>query len=247
MTSARRPARRPLAQFLGLVVFPSFCRLCGSLLENPEERVVCRRCLGRAVPRRGPSCFCCGRFFAEAGEGHLCGRCLAEPPPFTRHRSAGRYEGTVKDLILLFKYGGFSPLARDLAAFIDLALSAETGFLEGVEAIVPVPLDRRRKRDRGFNQAYLIARHLGRLRGLAVLDRRLVKVRATAPQVSLEAAERERNVRGVYDVRKPADILARTVLLLDDVFTTGSTLRECSAVLMKAGAAEVRALTVAQA
>lgn len=247
MTSARRPARRPLIRFLGLVVFPSFCRLCGALLENPDERVVCRRCLDRAVPRRGPGCFCCGRFFDEAGEPHLCGRCLADPPPFTRHRSAGRYDGAVKDLILLFKYGGFSLLAGDLAAFIDLALSGDTGLWDGIEAIVPVPLDRRRKRERGFNQAGLIARRLGRLRGLAVLDRRLVKVRAVPPQVSLEAAERERNVRGAYAVRKSEDIRGRTLLVLDDVFTTGSTLRECSVVLKKAGAAEVRALTVAQA
>ena len=247
MTSARRSARRPLTQFLGLVVFPSFCRLCGALLENPGERVVCRGCLARAVPRRGPSCLCCGRFFDDAGEAHFCQRCLADPPPFTRHRSAGRYEGRVKDLVLLLKYGGYSVLAGDLAAFVNLALGREAGLWDGVEAIVPVPLDRRRKRERGFNQALFIARHLGRLRGLPILDRRLVKVRAIPPQTSLDAAERERNVRGAYDVRKPEDIRERTVLVLDDVFTTGSTLRECSAVLKKAGAAEVRALTVAQA
>ena len=247
MTSLRRPARRPLTRFLGLVVFPSFCRLCGAFLESPDEKIVCRACWSRAAPRRGPACLCCGRFLDEAGESHLCQRCLSDPPPFTHHRSAGRYDGPVKDLVLLFKYGGYSVLAGGMAAFINLALGHEAELWEGVEAIVPVPLDRGRKRQRGFNQALLIARHLGRLRELPVLDRRLVKIKAVAPQVSLEAAERERNVRGAYDVRRPVDIRGRTLLVLDDVFTTGSTLRECSAVLRKAGAAEVRALTVAQA
>ncbi len=247
MTSARRRVKQSLNQFLALVVFPSFCRLCGVLLENPGEKVVCRRCLARAVPRRGPSCLCCGRFFAEGDKTHLCERCLADPPPFSRHRSAGRYEGTVKDLILLLKYGGYSVLAGGLAAFVNLSLGRDAGLWDGVDAIVPVPLDRGRKRERGFNQAFLIARHLGRLRRLPVLDRRLVKVRAVPPQASLDAAERERNVRRAYGVRKPEDIRARTVLVLDDVFTTGSTLRESSGELRRAGAAEVRALTVAQA
>ena len=247
MIPVRRPVRRPLARFLGLVVFPSFCRLCGAFLDSPDERVVCGGCWSRAVPRRGPACLCCGRFLDEAGESHLCQRCLSDPPPFTYHRSAGRYDGMVKDLLLLFKYGGCSVLADEMAAFINLALGGDASLWDGVEAIVPVPLDRRRKRERGFNQSLLVARQLGRLRGLPVLDRRLVKVRAVPPQVSLEAAERERNVRGAYGVRKAADIRDRTLLVLDDVFTTGSTLRECGAVLRKAGAAEVRALTIAQA
>jgi ComF family protein len=153
----------------------------------------------------------------------------------------------VKDLIILFKYGRCSVLAGGMAAFIDLALGSDAALWDGVEAIVPVPLDRRRKRDRGFNQSLLLARELGVRRGLPVLDRRLMKVRPAPPQVSLEAAERERNVRGAYDVRKREEIRGRTLLVLDDVYTTGSTLRECSAVLKRAGAAEVRAVTIAQA
>jgi len=243
----RRRERRPLTRFLGLVVFPSFCRLCGAFLESPDERIVCGECWSRAVPRRGPACLCCGRFLEGAGEAHLCQRCLNDPPAFTVHRSAGRYEGRVKDLILLFKYGRCSVLAGGMAAFLERALGGDTALWDSVEAIVPVPLDRRRKRERGFNQSLLVAREIGRRRGLPVLDRRLVKTRPVPPQVSLEAVERERNVRGAYDVRKKEEVRGRTLLLLDDVYTTGSTLRECSAVLRKAGAAEVRAVTIAQA
>jgi competence protein ComFC len=247
VTERLRARAAALARHVEFLVFPSFCRLCAKPLGRPGESLVCRDCLTRLASRRGPACLCCGRFFEGAGGDHLCGRCLDRVPPFSLHRSCGRYDGVLKDLILLFKYHRFPVLARPLARFAAESLAGEEGLWRDADLLVPVPLHGKRKRERGFNQSQRLARELGRIRGLEVLERCLVKVKATPPQTSLEGAGREVNVRGAYMVRKPGRVRGRTLILVDDVFTTGSTLRECGLALKKAGARDVRALTLAQA
>ncbi len=234
-------------RLLELVVLPSFCRLCGALLERPGERLICGACLAGLRVRRGAVCPCCGRFLEAAGEPAPCARCLDRPPAFSRHRSAGRYDGALRDVLLLYKYGRLAPLGRELAAFVGRSPAAGEDLWSGVDAVVPVPLHRLRRRERGFNQSELVARSLARERGLPVFGRGLAKTRSTPPQTSLAAAERAANVRGAYAVRDPGKVRGLTVLLVDDVFTTGATLGECAAALRAAGAREVRALTVAQA
>lgn len=235
------------ARLLELVVLPSFCRLCGALLERPGERLVCGACLAGLPVRRGPVCPCCGRFLEAAGEPAPCGRCLDRPPAFSRHRSAGRYDGALRDVLLLYKYGRLAPLGRDLSAFVERSPAAGEDLWAGLDAVVPVPLHRARRRERGFNQSELVARSLARGRGLPVLVRALVKTRPTPPQTSLAAGERAANARDAYAARDPGKIRGLTLIVVDDVFTTGATLGECAAVLKAAGAREVRALTVAQA
>ncbi|MBM3304613.1 MAG: ComF family protein [Candidatus Aminicenantes bacterium] len=235
------------AKLVELLLFPSYCRLCGDLLDESGERIVCRACLGRLAPRRGPVCPCCGRFLEGSAEGHYCRRCLERPPAFTLHRSCGAYDGALKDIIRLLKYRRFAVLGRPLAAFAETCLAPEEGLWQEAAALVPVPLHRSRERERGFNQSRAIAAGLGRSRGLPLLDRCLVKVRNAPPQASLEAGDREKNVRDAYAVKGPRRISGQTIILVDDVFTTGATLRECSRVLVEAGAREVRALTIAQA
>jgi len=235
------------AKLVELLLFPSICRLCGRLLEEPGERVVCRQCINRLAARRGPVCPCCGRFLQGPGEGHHCRRCLARPPAFSVHRSCGAYEEELKDIVLLLKYRRFAVLARPLAAFAEAALAEEDGLWIEADALVPVPLHKARERERGFNQSRAIAKELGRRMGFPLHDRNLVRVRDTPPQASLEAGERQGNVRNAYAVRDPRRIAGRTLVLVDDVYTTGATLRECSRVLAAAGARDVRALTIAQA
>ncbi len=235
------------ARLLELILLPSFCRLCGSLLERPGERLVCAACLSALPVRRGPVCPCCGRFLEAAGDPPPCARCLDRPPAFTRHRSAGLYDGVLRDVLLLYKYRRLAPLGRDLAAFIERSPAAGEELWAGLDAVVPVPLHRKRRRERGFNQSELVARSLARGRGLPVLGRVLAKIRPTPPQTSLAAGERAANARGAYAVRNPGKIRGLTLMVVDDVFTTGATIGECAAVLKRAGAREVRALTVAQA
>lgn len=247
MTGPLRTRAAFLAKLLELLVFPSNCRLCRTLLDEPGERIVCRACLDKLAPRRGPLCPACGRFLEGAGGDHLCAACLGSRPPFSLHRSCASYGGTLKEVILLFKYRRFAPLSAPLARFAEAALGREGALWEGAELLVPVPLHRARRRERGFNQSRLLARDLARLRGMAVLDGALVKIRNVPAQAGLRAAERERNVVGAYAVRRPEKVRGRTVVLVDDVTTTGATLRECARVISEAGAEDVRAVTLAQA
>ncbi len=230
-----------------LIVFPSFCKVCSKLMEENTERIVCAPCLRQMLPSTSAFCVSCGRFFPGEVPGHLCLECLRESPPFSRHRSCSAYQGRVKDIILLYKYRHLKVLGADLARFADRTLGGDEGFWWGVEAIVPVPLHPRRRRERGFNQAQVIAAELARLKAFELVDDGLVKVKNVPPQTSLRAGDRVRNIRGAFRVKKPKKIAGRTILLLDDVYTTGSTLKECASVLKESGAREIRALTIAQA
>lgn len=230
-----------------LILFPSRCQLCGCLLENPSEKLVCRGCIRSLRPARGFRCDRCGRLFYGEQESHLCTGCLDNPPPFSCHRSAAEYEGNIKDLILLLKYRGLQPLAGIFSAFILNSLADEKGLWDELDAIVPVPLHPRRRRHRGFNQAQLIGRAVAKELNLPVIENNLIKVRNNPPQTSLGGRERRDNVRGAYRVRKTGRFEGKKILLIDDVYTTGATVSECSAVLRQASAGDVRALTIAQA
>ncbi len=247
MTGPLRALAAALAKLVELIVYPSFCRLCAEPLDEPGEKIVCRACLAKLVPRSGPSCPACGRFHESRGEDHLCSRCLERAPAFSVHRSCGAYGGTLKDLILLFKYKKFAPLSRPLAEYVRTSLGGDAKLWKGADFLVPVPLHPARKRERGFNQSRLLARDLGRLRGMTLLEGCLVKVGNVPPQAGLHAVEREKNVKNAYAVRREREIRGKTLVLVDDVTTTGATLRECARVLKEAGAKEVRAITLAQA
>jgi ComF family protein len=166
-----------------------------------------------------------------------CGRCRRLPPVIDRMRSAAYYEGPLREIVHALKYGGRPSLARPLAALMG---AGGAGILEGADAVVPVPLDPARLRRRGFNQARLLAEGLGP----PVLDA-LARTRPTPPQTGLPAARRHANVRDAFAVCRP--VAGLTLVLIDDVATTGATLHACARALRAAGAREIRALTAARA
>jgi len=153
----------------------------------------------------------------------------------------------LKGIILLYKYRHFQVLGKDLAHFVYRTLGREEEIWWEVEAIMPVPLHPKKKKQRGFNQAQIIAKELARLKGIEFVSGRLVKIKNVPPQTSLVVKDREKNVSGAFGILRGEDIKGKVVLLVDDVYTTGSTIRECSSVLRDAGVTEVKALTVAQA
>lgn len=242
--------RRSLSSSLKLaelIFFPTLCELCSDLLELPEERVICHSCLQEMKPHRTSFCLSCGQFFAGSGVPHFCQRCVEQRPAYSVHRSCGLYRGTLKDIIILYKYRGFSVLSKVLAEFAQKSLGKEESLWWKTDAIIPVPLHPEKERERGFNQAQLIAKELARGRHIKLIEDQLVKVRRTLPQTSLDAEERQKNLKGAFEVKDARGIEGKIVLLVDDVYTTGSTLQECCMALRKAGVLEVRALTIAQA
>jgi competence protein ComFC len=235
------------AKLAELLAFPSVCRRCGALLENPAERLVCPDCWAALAPCKASHCPVCGRFFDGDGDSHPCGACLRRRSPLAAVRSAARYDGAVKEILLLFKYRGLRPLGRPLAVFLHRALGEDDPPWKGADLLVPVPLHRARRRERGFNQAGVLARELSRLTEIPVAVRILRKTAPLRPQAGRSAAERRKAVRGAFRVARAGNVRGRIVVLVDDVCTTGSTLGECARVLRRAGAAEVRAVTVARA
>ena len=247
LISSLRKRISSFAKLTELIFFPSFCELCSSLLEFPEERIICRSCWEGMISLPSSYCVCCGRFFGGSVEPHLCQECVKKRPPFTSHRSFGRYRGKLKDAILLYKYRRFQVLGRDFARLMHRTLGKEASIWWEADVIMPVPLHKKRKKERSFNQAQVIAEELARLKDVELGEGLLVKVKNVPPQTLIEIEEREKNVSGAFRVVNEKKIKGKTVLLVDDVYTTGSTVKECSLVLLEAGAKEVRVLTLAQA
>jgi len=227
------------------LVFPPLCYACRTILPAAGALKLCAACLATVQPICEPFCNCCGRPFATfGGENHLCGRCILSPPQFVAARAALRYENTTRELIHRFKYGYKVMLRRPLALLAAPRLDDfVAGF--GADLILPVPLHVKRLRQRGFNQALLLAEIFSQRWHIPLSRNNLRRIRWTEPQVSLSAAERAENVKGAFSLARPGDFKGRRVLLIDDVYTTGSTVKECSRVLQKEGGAVTAVLTLA--
>jgi len=221
--------------FLNLLL-PPLCHSCRAPLQAPGEIRLCPDCLASVAGIGDPICSCCGRPFATfAGIDHPCGECTLYPPPFLAARSALRYEKRVREMIHSFKYGYRVMLRRPLAL---LAAPRLDDFVAefAPELILPVPLHVKRLRQRGFNQAILLGELFSRRWQIPLSRDNLRRVRWTEPQVTLSAAERADNVRGAFSLARAELLEWKRVLLVDDVYTTGSTVKECSRVLAAAGA-----------
>ncbi len=232
-------------------VLPAGCAICQRSLGVGSRSVVCGACWGRIRELKPPFCPRCGRPFwgkvLAHPPSHVCQACRTRPPQYLVARSAVLYErdDPLREFLLLFKYGRRIPLGGHLGRL--MAERADT-LLDGstIDAIVPVPLHPTRQWERGFNQADILAGAVGRHLHRPVLRRTLERIRPTRPQAG-KVRERARNVRGAFAVRNREAIEGRSLLLVDDVLTTGATANECAKVLMKAGARAVFVYTLARA
>jgi len=245
----------PIAEGLFSVLFPSDCRICGEPLVNISRLPVCRECLIAMHPIAEGLCSICGeRLFSsyalEAEGGARCGVCRRIEPPYVRAVAYGSYESGLRELIHLLKFGGVRPAANVLGRMLAEAIeSLEAGLPPEPVAVIPVPLHRRKLRQRGFNQAELIARaalKIKRAEGRLHLSAALERTRETASQIGLTSHQRRENLRGAFAVAQPQVVRGREVLIVDDVYTTGATVSECARVLRRAGAARVWVATVAR-
>lgn len=232
-------------------VFPAGCAVCDGVLGVGSRSVVCRTCWGGIRLLDSPFCPRCGRpFWGRAlahPPSHLCQACRTQPPQYLLARSAVLYErdDPLRAILLLFKHGGRIALGGHLGRLMAERAADLLGS-PSIDAIVPVPLHGRRERDRGFNQADILAGAVAKRLERPVLRKAVRRIRATPPQTG-KARERVRNVRGAFAIRSRQEVEGLTLLLVDDVLTTGATVNECAKVLMRAGARAVSVYTLARA
>ena len=234
-------AARQLVEPVLAVVFPARCAACGDPLDEPGRGSLCESCWAR-LPRHAVRPCACG--FPVPRHGERCGRCRRGLSPLSRGASLGPWEGPLRTAVAELKYRGRRRIAGRLAALLLERPEVEE-LLQGA-ALVPVPLHPRRRAERGYNQAELLARALAARSAAALAPALVIRRRDTPRQTGLSAALRRRNVRGAFAVPRPERVRGRILVLVDDVYTTGATLRACAEALRRAGAAEVRVLTLAR-
>lgn len=242
-----QPLISTLRHFTGRMIRPAIdyalpprCPGCGEVVA--EDHAFCGSCWGRMDFLGEPCCACCGLPFSLPQEaGSFCGACLAAPPAIDRARAVLAYGEVARTVALKLKYGRRIGLARLIAQHLARHVP-----VEGRDSmlLVPVPLNRWRLWSRGFNQSMLIAAALGRLTGIGVERELLLRVKRTPPLRGLNPGARDRTLRGAFALAPDAraHLAGRTVLLIDDVHTSGATARACAHVLKKSGAAQVHLL-----
>jgi len=240
------------------ILFPKVCPSCGEVPLGREE--ICRICLEEIrFINNWEFCAKCGVPFGyynsqEQGEDfdivpqkadNLCGKCVKGTYSFDKARSIAIYEGTIRDMIISFKYEGKIGYAE---ALLDIITANFPDDLDEFDCVVPVPLHLDKLRLREYNQSVILAGGIAKRLGVMCDLFGLRKTRDTIPQIGIrDESERRRNVKGAFSAAEDGRFKDRSVLLVDDVFTTGSTSDECSKMLLKSGAYKVQVLTLTRA
>lgn len=235
-----------LAKILNFIL-PPRCAVCGKILNT--DKGVCDKCIKEIEFLKAPICHRCGHSLTEATSQTdnylLCGQCLRNKRQvFRLSRSAFIYDDFSKKLILDFKFYDHTELAPLLAKMMYVAGSDI--FASSVDVIIPVPLHYTRLLWRKYNQSSLLAKELSSLTGIPTNNFILRKTRRTKPQTECSGAIRLKNLKNAFVIKNANLIRGKRVLLIDDVLTTGATLKECSLALKRAGAKSVDWLTVAR-
>jgi len=230
---------------LNHLLWPAVCNSCGTSIAEAENGL-CRDCWGELLSCVGGDyCFRCGKDaskYAAIGQG--CANCQDKEIHFDGVARGGVYDGSLRNMILAFKFRDRTELDRQLCFMVNSALQGSE-FLDQIDLFVAVPLHWRRRLERGYNQSLILCKGIEHAKGRISSD--FVRVRYTERQWNLSPAKRRRNVAGAFAVRKGHDFAGRTVCLVDDITTSGATLNECAKTLKEAGAEKVFAVVAAVA
>lgn len=216
---------------------------------------LCSACSTSFVPVESPFCCICGIMFnSRIGDDHICGECITSPKKFRMARAVGVYEGTLMKTIQRLKYKGKIQLARPLGMLLFFAFIKYWNNKNRIDLIVPVPLHIKRFRKRGFNQAYLLIKEWLsfadafniKLPYSKIEKNAFIKNKQTEPQTGLDRKQRQANIKNAFSIGNSSKITGKTILLVDDVYTTGATANECAKVLLNEGAKNVDVLTLAR-
>lgn len=221
------------------LLFPLHCPVCDEIV-TPSGEKICLKCLRKLKLLTPPWCVKCGKKLA--GEGELCTDCQGREHQFIRGRALYEYESAAPS-IYRFKYGG----RREYAEFFGEQMAEYLGdYVRGVnpDALIPIPLHRRRKLQRGYNQAQLLAQAVGERLGMPVCTDLLVRSKNTRPLKYQNYEERQNNLKKAFNVARN-DVKLKKIILIDDIYTTGSTIDEAARALKAVGVSEIYFVTLA--
>ena len=229
------------------VWFPPVCSSCRQPLTVGTGQKLCGTCLASIEFIRSPMCLCCGGGLNRDGgsEDRFCGQCLKRPPIFDCARSLVYYREPASTLLLKLKFQADTRVVAPIGWLINQV--PETIVYRSYDLIMPVPLYHTRLRGRGLNQSLILARLLCGDRGQKIVPTGLIRVRNSVAQTTLSGRKRRRNLKNVFAINPRVNVTGKSVCIIDDVFTTGTTVSECAKTLKKAGARRVDAWTFARA
>ena len=234
--------KRAMSRLFGPVLdfaLPPRCGGCGTIVDDVDS--FCSACWSKLEFLGPGGCMRCG-LPLQATDSETCGACLAKPPRLDRIRAAVSYDDISRSIAIRLKYGRKIALARTMARYMQPLL----GDLPPQTILVPVPLHRWRLWQRGFNQSAIVAKELSRRTDAPAMLDGLLRTRATPPLKGMSMSQRRRTVAGAFRARDAAELRGRTVVLVDDVLTTGSTADACARALKRAGAERVELISWAR-
>ena len=228
------------------VIYTPACLGCSDILQPEKEKYFCGNCHEQIRYLNKSICPVCGiAFFDSPAGNHLCGKCLEQRPYFSLARAVAAYEKVIMEAVHRFKYGRDLSTGSILSSF--MADFQFPGFdYRNYSLIVPVPLHIKKLRERGFNQSVILAQALKKKWQISLNYFLLKRSKFTLTQTGLDKEEREKNIKGAFEVTSAKNVKDKNIILVDDVYTTGATLNECAKTLRKAGAKDVAVLTLAR-
>ncbi len=239
-----------LGEGLISLLFPADCRVCQHPLEPSNITFVCIDCWSKIKWLKAPYCSKCSRPLPSTFKSiptFLCPECRRQNVYFNRAFIPTLYEGVMKKVIHLLKYNKKTGIMRSLEKIIRSYFNCLNSSFPCLDLVVPIPLHRKKLRERGFNQAELIAKVVAKHLQVRLTKGNLKRTKATITQTSLDRKERRRNLREAFTVKNRDGFQAKNVLLVDDVYTTGTTIKEAAKVLKEAGVKEVYVFALARA
>ncbi|MBU1086165.1 MAG: ComF family protein [Candidatus Omnitrophica bacterium] len=229
------------------LIYPRLCVFCRSKLYTSHDYNICAVCAAEIKPIKVPFCLKCGTSLDQISQIRYngCGKCANKQYYFDQVLSACKYKGMLKHCIHLFKYKRKRKTKNILSDILIRFLQANF-CPENIDLITAVPLHRHKLRERGFNQSELIAAKISSFFKIENSFNNLCRIKKTVSQVTLTAKQRQLNTTGAFSCKQPGEFKNKRILLVDDIFTTGSTLNECARVLKQSGAKKVTCLTIAR-
>ena len=229
------------------ILYPKYCHICHNRLKsNDLNNVVCLNCWSKIKKNLPPFCRRCGRNIKNIHIAkNICAGCRRTNYSFDRALSPCVYEGVLKELIYQFKYGSRDYLGKTLSRLLIDFIKEYNLEVSLFDLIIPVPLHKRKLREREFNQAQILSEYLAAGLGIELSTKELIRVHDTRTQTELTDRQRWDNLSGCFAVSRDNKVKGKNILLIDDVLTTGATCSEAAAALKGAGAAVVFVLTLA--